>query len=332
MIAADVVKSGVSSYASRALEAYEQADLTSPLLDVYSIIRRFGDRLKIIQDSGAVRTDDSRLMVDFLQLLNVCEHAVPAPLRPESADTCLGLSVDALASYFGITQKEMTEKLRFDELLEDRIFSRLELLKTERGPRRVFRVHYDPTSPAFSAISVMHEMYHSVQPDFEENQRILDAADSKIKLGKLIAEADKNPELEKTRNQMVLKKSHILRFCALPEIGQIAAQIGVDPQEYARFLDETIPELDFLMAYLEGDAYTKQGDIVSASTILKPYDAAARVYKLIAMASPLLSAYGKPHNEVGIGLCEYLRNHPDATQYVKNSTDFHRELSETMLA
>lgn len=332
-----IVRAGYRSLAQRTLEHYNRlkSRLSSDLPRDLQTLDQFVDNLHHLSETGDIGSLENG-KTNFQHTASMFEQAIPYRYKANSLNLALGLAMSSLMEYFDIsTPQELLKKAKIDDIQRDSDYGNVVTLPQKDGPTlRVLNAYFHPNRGAHATIVNIHIIYKCLQPEFQEPLDVLKELEDipgydglhQITQGQ---DASIDSAIDYATN------SHILHFLNLSKSKKAAQESGVNMDRLNAYLSRNIPRLDFLTCYSEGDAYLMQRDIIAVNPILRRDQAIIQGYQLLALVDALSSASLGPrlkYNRLGIGLAEYFRNHPAEKEKLKNSSEFHQEVSAYLQA
>lgn len=328
----DRVREGYRSLAGRTLELYESnLNIFSPSPDDIRKLNQFSDNLKKVRDSGDVRSIDKSGKQNLKDIMFMIDQVIPKNLKPTNAMTSLGLASISLRYYFGIPSfEELARRCRLDAITIANGFSGIATAGTIKdGIKKIYYVFFDPEKPVYSVIVDIHDFYLALQPEMLEIEDILTEKTKIDGYDRLMDAINSDSALTKKRVEIAMA-SHELNFLKSPEVIAKAREAKVDLERFEAYLRENVPRMNFLTCYHEGDAFIAQRDIIASSPDLQGHTISLKAYELFALidalSAPFLTPKQKVH-EVGVGLLEYFKSNPNQRELLRNSREFHLELT-----
>ncbi len=327
----EMVQEGYKSLASRTSELYQTV---KPNLKIehrfIPALSQFEADLRNVISSGKISSIDSKGAQNLSDIIDICEYSIPSGFMPHSAGISMGAAVYSARSYFGLIAEELFKKASIDNVLPTSGNPGI-LFAQDAGGKKIKIFHYvfDPVRPAHSVIVNIHELQHALQPETQAIYRIVDELDMDNRFSKLSGAILSDPKLREL-NLESMGNSHKLRLYSRPEVIKKAEELKIDVTALKSYIRDNTPVMDFLTAYTEGDAHLMQSEIVAANPDLKKDNQVLEMYRLIGLTDALRAPFGdsKPRfNDVGVGLAEYFRLHPEQKSLLMNSAKFHQELS-----
>lgn len=333
----EIVREGYRSLAGRTLELLDdfRGDFKSGYEPDNKRLQKYRQFLMEVSTTGNIHEMGSEGAEILGQIVQMIDRAIPSDLKPSTPKLTLGMASVAIREYHNIPD--------FNALLEQAGISEIHFtsdtgcLLREEGPedniQKILLSHFNPNMPAYSVLANVHELHHALQDEFNYIGKILNEVLAVPNYEKLDRVIRQNPVLTQTRDD-IIAKSNYLRFLNLPVVKVAAIQAGIDFKPFQDFVAVNLPTLDFFTTYTEGDAYVAQHDIIAQSKDLQPYTATLKAYRLLALTEALLSAFQQPdlrYYEVGIGLVEYLKNHPKEKERIMASKRIHQQVSKMVV-
>ena len=252
------------------------------------------------------------------------------PVRPVNPLGMVMLATDAVCVHSGIRDTaELFRRGKIDKINPDSDTGGIAITQDARGDivRSLF-LEFDVSRPIYSVIVAVHELRHSLQPEHEELFSIFRQRTGMRGYASLVDAIHADARLREMRIRFGMR-THELDFFALPEVLKLAERVGMDVESLKSYLTYAAPLADFFMCWVEGESYVLQGGISAKAPQITQFPAVQDLYRLIGFLdaiSSLFSSIKSVHYEVGIGIYEYFRIHPN--KKLPKSEDFRRAVSE----
>jgi len=325
-----IIKEGYRSLAKRTLELYKSLERNTATSYSEDIENQFKANLEKISITGDIISIGQSGARNFHDVMDMLGQAIPPNLKPDGFQTSLAFALYLITTYFGMSIDEFLKKSRITSFGYNANLAGIATLGNSNNLQRILYVSFDYRRPAHSVIVNVHELYHALQPERQEIEEIL-IEKTKIRGYSRLVEAIASDTTLRRKRAEIIMASNELNFFELPEVLAKAKKVGVDLKEFRAYLKKYVPRVNFLTCYTEGEAYILQRDVIANSPLLQRYGIILKAYELMSLIDALLAPFLKPKEkvyEIGVGLFEYLRNHPDEKETLINSREFHRKLSD----
>lgn len=324
-MAQQVIQAGYRYLAEKILKKMEKvapnASFSTEILD------NFKRDLEKILETGDIRSIGKPENLHLASCL--FEDCIDDRLKPKDKNSCANIPLYFLSEHYNVTPPEMKKMLNFNRIILSEQQSGIEIQEDGGKRAKWLFVFHDQGRPALSILLNLKSMYHGLQPEQDQRADIMNEIYCQPNYKKLIESAANDPQLTNLW-ETDMYRSNELHFLERPEVMQKAIALGIDVETFFEKVIRLRPQVDFLTCYLAGDGFLKMSDIVEKSRELGN-SSSAYCYRLLAQTYGLIAPFNKVRetvHEVGIGLCSYLREHPDQKQLLMKSAEFHKALSE----
>ncbi len=325
----EIVREGYKSLARKTMEAY---DGCTPLNCVRNSkykgdLKEYRQMLRDIRMNGSVRIDIERRKFNCDTVNGLIEIVIPRQYKPDSVQRTFDMaaaSVQVYAQYASIDEMMQKNHITGYAQANDRGTAPIADIDGKRF--KEIRFPYHENIPMLSLITATHETWHCLQKEENEIFAILDGVTQISGYEAFLKHVWRDQNLS---NLMVsvAHTSHMLDFFNLPQIRLESQKHGISLDRLDAFLSENLPKMNALAAYLEGDAYHHQTEIlVKSPYIQRMGNEVVAAYKLSSLNAVLTPNPDEenPKYHAGIGMVEFARKN-NAEQLIR-SDSFAREL------
>ncbi len=326
-----IVREGYQALASRVLTIIDKGKMISPHPLGQEAISGSRKKLEELAVSGEIRNIGDEGMEHFTLLSGILDLSIHPGLRPITADAILGICMNFLGAFFNLNPSELEKKLNLEKAIANPEIDGVQIGMGRDGKTKNYLFLYvTENCPSFSVYSTVRNLCLLLQPERDEMLSLLSqqrVAGYERLQGRLLNDP-KLKNLESSLGGIV----HGATLLKRPEVLKIALEEGLDVDAFARTLIDIGPKMNFLSCYATGGAYFKAIEVIQKGLLLSGLKESSTFYSLIgylyALRSPLLKKSGAV-SEVGVGMCSYFLEHPDTLRLLKDSREFHEELTST---
>lgn len=329
----EIVQQGYQSIGAIVLKLSE-AQHQSMLGGDRHAIEKFHKHLKRLAITGDISLGSQEFCRDLNHAMKVYEGLIPPHLKPQSAVQALTFACDSMQAYYGIKDRgSFLRKINLEpkNIRLGEIGGLMEGIKTDGSRFRVLAMEFKQGYESLSVISCIHELYHALQPSREEGIKIMDGLFQIPAYQSLFKLIVKDPVLRSSLQRLIRCRNG-LHLLELPGIEEVAGKEGLDLSEIRKYVAMHSSRFDFLDCITEGEAGYMPSVIIAVHPSISQYGRVKEIYQLLALMDSLGAAAGvdlkQPVYGIGVGLSQYLRDHPLENGALCGSSNIHGQVSK----